>query len=141
MKALAIYIHVPFCVRKCAYCDFASFAGREGQWPAYFDALGREIVAWADVLRTYELRSIFFGGGTPSLVPAEMIAGVLRQLRETAQIAADAEITLEANPGTLTREKLEIWKNAGINRLSMGVQSFDDALLHMLGRIHTADMA
>ncbi len=141
MKALAIYIHVPFCVRKCAYCDFASFAGREGQWPAYFDAIGREIGAWADVLRTYEMRSIFFGGGTPSLVPAGMIAGVLRQLRETCRIADDAEITLEANPGTLTREKLEIWKNAGINRLSLGVQSFDDALLHMLGRIHTADMA
>ena len=141
MKALAIYVHVPFCARKCAYCDFASFAGKEGQWQSYFDTLGRETDAWADVLRAYEARSVFFGGGTPSLVPARMIAAQLSRLRGVVNIASDAEITLEANPGTLTGEKLDIWRSAGVNRLSIGVQSFDDALLGTLGRIHTADEA
>ena len=141
MRPLAIYVHVPFCVRKCAYCDFASFAGREGQWHDYFEALGRETEAWADALRAYEVRSVFFGGGTPSLVPAEYIAMQLDRLRAVAPIARDAEITLEANPGTLTAQKLDIWLHAGVNRLSLGVQSFDDALLKRLGRIHSADEA
>ncbi len=141
MKPLAIYVHVPFCVRKCVYCDFASFAGREGQWHDYFEALGCETRAWADGLRAYEARSVFFGGGTPSLVPAEYIAMQLDRLRAVMPIAPDAEITLEANPGTLTAQKLDTWLRAGVNRLSLGIQSFDDALLKNLGRIHSADEA
>lgn len=141
MKPLAIYVHVPFCVRKCVYCDFASFAGREGQWHDYFEALGCETRAGADGLRAYEARSVFFGGGTPSLVPAEYIAMQLDRLRAVMPIAPDAEITLEANPGTLTAQKLDTWLRAGVNRLSLGIQSFDDALLKNLGRIHSADEA
>lgn len=141
MKPLAIYIHVPFCKRKCVYCDFASFAGREGIWKEYFAALGEEIDGWTEQLQAYEAHSIFFGGGTPSLVDAEFIARTLERLRNTVRFAADIEITLEANPGTLTNEKLRIYRNAGINRLSLGVQSFDSDLLKNLGRIHTPEDA
>lgn len=138
---LAVYLHVPFCKQKCAYCDFASFSGREGQWDAYFDALRAEIDAWADELRAYEARSVFFGGGTPSLVPAEKIAETLKRLRASLAFAQDIEITLEANPGTLDMRKLETYRAAGVNRLSLGVQSFDAGLLKSLGRIHTPEMA
>lgn len=138
MKPLAVYIHIPFCARKCAYCDFASFAGREDLWNDYFEALGGEIDAWADALRAHEVRSVFFGGGTPSLVPEEKIASVLTRLRAHARFAADAEITLEANPGTLDARKLACYRAAGVNRLSIGVQSFDDRLLRRIGRIHSA---
>ena len=141
MKPLAIYIHVPFCARKCAYCDFASFAGREDAWEDYFAALHAEMDAWADCLRAYEARSVFFGGGTPSLVPAEYISGALDQLRRLLPFAPDCEITLEANPGTLTADKLEAYRRAGVNRLSIGVQSFDADLLRNLGRIHTPGQA
>lgn len=141
MKPLAIYIHVPFCARKCAYCDFASFAGREDAWEDYFAALHAEMDAWADRLRAYEARSVFFGGGTPSLVPAEYISGALDQLRQLLPFAPDCEITLEANPGTLTADKLEAYRRAGVNRLSIGVQSFDAELLRSLGRIHTPEQA
>lgn len=141
LKPLAIYIHVPFCARKCAYCDFASFAGREDAWENYFDALGGEMDAWADRLRAYEARSVFFGGGTPSLVPATYIEGALDHLRGLLPFAADCEITLEANPGTLTAQKLEAYRRAGVNRLSIGVQSFDEGLLRNLGRIHTPEQA
>ena len=141
MKPLAIYIHVPFCARKCAYCDFASFAGREDAWEDYFAALHAEMDAWADCLRAYEARSVFFGGGTPSLVPAEYISGALNHLRRLLPFAPDCEITLEANPGTLTADKLEAYRRAGVNRLSIGVQSFDADLLRNLGRIHTPGQA
>ena len=141
MKPLAIYIHVPFCARKCAYCDFASFAGREDAWSDYFAALHAEMDAWVDRLRAYEARSVFFGGGTPSLVPAAYIQDALNHLRRLLPFAGDCEITLEANPGTLTAAKLETYRRAGVNRLSIGVQSFDAALLRELGRIHTPEQA
>ena len=141
MKPIAIYIHIPFCVRKCAYCDFASFEKKQDVWKEYFEALLGEIDSWKDKLRTSEVRSVFFGGGTPSLVPAGYIADVLARLRQYAAFAPDCEITLEANPGTLTPEKLETYRGAGINRLSIGVQSFDAGLLKTLGRIHSPEEA
>ena len=141
MKPIAVYVHVPFCARKCAYCDFASFAGREADWDRYFEALGGEIDAWAERLRAYEVRSVFFGGGTPSLVPATHIAEVLKRLKKYVPFAPGCEITLEANPGTLNADKLRIYRNSGINRLSIGAQSFDAEELKMLGRIHTPEQA
>ena len=141
MKALAIYVHVPFCVQKCAYCDFASFAGCEAFIDPYFDALAGEIAAWADTLCDYQVHSVFFGGGTPSLVGGEKIVSVLEALRRCAPFALDAEITLEANPGTLDAQKLETYLRGGVNRLSLGVQSFDGAILKALGRIHTPQEA
>ena len=138
MKNLALYIHIPFCASKCAYCDFASFPGREGEWSRYFDVLGREMEDWRPALEGREIATVFFGGGTPTLVPAESIAGTLERARTLAPFASDAEITLEGNPGTLTPEKLAAYRAAGVNRLSLGAQSFDDGLLRSLGRIHTA---
>jgi len=141
MKPLAIYIHVPFCVRKCDYCDFASFAGCESQFDAYFGALNDEIEAWREVLSAREITSIFFGGGTPSLPPVGYVCDALAHIHSIARFAGDIEITLEANPGTITPEKLAAYRGAGVNRISIGVQSFDADLLKSLGRIHSPRQA
>jgi oxygen-independent coproporphyrinogen-3 oxidase len=125
----ALYVHVPFCAKKCDYCDFASYPGREDAWDAYFSALREELRPWGGTFST-----AFLGGGTPSLVPARYVAGLAREI-------SAGEFTIEANPGTLTEEKLKTYLDSGINRLSMGVQSFDDGLLRAVGRIHTADEA
>lgn len=138
MKSLSLYIHVPFCKRKCAYCDFASFPNRAGDWGRYFGALWGEIDAWAPGLSGHEAVTAFFGGGTPTLVPAEYIAQTLARLRRAVPFAEGAELTIEGNPGTLTPEKLATYRAAGVNRLSLGAQSFDDGLLRALGRVHTA---
>ena len=132
---LSLYIHIPFCKSKCAYCDFASFPGREAMWEAYFAALCGEIRAAGD--DTHRVETVFFGGGTPSLVPEAYIAGALAAAREAFCFAPGAEVSLEANPGTLTMEKLRAYWAIGVNRLSIGVQSFDAGLLKDIGRIHT----
>ena len=137
-SSLSLYFHVPFCVSKCAYCDFASFPGREGEWRRYFEALWDEMDGWRDELSGREIATAFFGGGTPTLVPAEYIAETLGRARGIAPFAEGAEITMEGNPGTLTPEKLAASRKAGVNRLSLGAQSFDDGLLRSLGRVHTA---
>ena len=135
-----IYVHIPFCVRKCIYCDFASRpADSPGEITDYFDALYYEIESWnrtalRDVLPA---DTVFIGGGTPSSVPAEFIAGVLERL----PVRENAEITMEANPGTLTPAALKQYRESGINRISLGVQSFQDGELRWLGRIHDADTA
>ena len=129
----ALYIHIPFCARKCAYCDFASWAGREAAWEAYFAALEAELDGWIARVGN-EFSTVFIGGGTPSLAPAEYIARIARKLK-------CGEFSMEANPGTLTPEKLRVYRQAGINRPSMGVQSFDDGLLERIGRIHSAAQA
>lgn len=132
---LSLYIHIPFCKSKCAYCDFASFPGREAMWEAYFAALYGEIRAAGDDIHRVE--TVFFGGGTPSLVPEAYIAGTLAAAREAFSFAPGAEVSLEANPGTLTMEKLRAYREMGVNRLSIGVQSFDAGLLRDIGRVHT----
>ena len=131
---LSLYIHIPFCKSKCAYCDFASFPGREAMWEAYFAALCGEIRAAGDDIHRVE--TVFFGGGTPSLVPETYIAGALAAAREAFPFAPGAEVSLEANPGTLTMEKSRAYREMGVNRLSIGVQSFDARLLKDIGRIH-----
>jgi oxygen-independent coproporphyrinogen-3 oxidase len=143
-SSLSIYIHVPFCAKKCAYCDFASFSGREADWGRYFDEILTEIRHWSDVtdfglLRDeYRVGTVFVGGGTPTLVDAGYIEKVLDACRDVAPFEEDAEITIEGNPGTLTPDRLAAYRRAGVNRLSLGAQSFDDGLLRALGRIHTA---
>jgi oxygen-independent coproporphyrinogen-3 oxidase len=143
-SSLSIYIHVPFCAKKCAYCDFASFSGREADWGRYFDEILTEIRHWSDVtdfglLRDeYRVGTVFVGGGTPTLVDAGYIEKVLDACRDVAPFEEDAEITIEGNPGTLTPDGLAAYRRAGVNRLSLGAQSFDDGLLRALGRIHTA---
>ncbi len=137
-SSLSLYFHVPFCRSKCAYCDFASFPGREGEWKRYFEALWDELERWKGALAGRRIATVFFGGGTPTLVDAGYIGETLARARAIAPFAPDAEITLEGNPGTLTPDKLAAYRRWGVNRLSLGAQSFDDGLLKSLGRIHTA---
>ncbi len=135
-KPLELYVHIPFCVRKCDYCDFLSFPSSEEQQRGYMEALRKEILG-SESRPEHLVTSVFFGGGTPSVPPAELTAEILELLRETFTFDSGAEITLEANPGTLTEEKLNIYRAAGFNRLSIGCQSVHDDELRRLGRIHT----
>lgn len=137
-RALALYLHIPFCAAKCAYCDFASYPNRQDVWRGYMDALLDELRGWRLALEDRELATVFIGGGTPSLLPAGEIARLMDGVRQCALVRGDAEITMEANPGTLTPEKLKSCRAAGVNRLSLGAQAMDDRLLRSLGRIHTA---
>lgn len=140
MNNLGIYCHIPFCVKKCAYCDFPSFVpGCRGDIRTYFQALHKEIKGFRDEnegsIRPFS-DTIYFGGGTPSAVPPEYIEETLSLLHEVFLISKSAEQTIEINPGTLTLEKAEIYAAAGFNRVSMGLQAWQDVLLKSLGRIH-----
>lgn len=136
MRELELYIHIPFCVKKCAYCDFLSGAASEERKHAYYKALLQEIRACGDY-GEYLVTSVFFGGGTPSILPGEWIGTILSELKQHFPFQEEAEITIEANPGTLDREKLVSYRAAGVNRISLGCQSADDRELQLLGRIHT----
>lgn len=138
-RELEIYIHIPFCVRKCAYCDFLSFAAPAEIRERYVEALLCEIrqSAQREELGGHRVSSVFFGGGTPSLLPGEEIGRILGAVRRGFSVAEDAEITVECNPGTLDAGKLSSYIKAGVNRLSIGLQSAQDAELRALGRIHT----
>lgn len=136
-KKLGIYIHIPFCVRKCAYCDFLSAPADETTRESYVRALREEIRSAGSLSETYEGATVFFGGGTPSLLAGEELAGILDEVSRRLLLRSDAEITVECNPGTLNRKKLENYKVAGVNRLSIGLQSADNRELKTLGRIHT----
>lgn len=136
MKELELYLHIPFCVKKCNYCDFLSAPAGEETRAAYVDALLEEIRGF-DEPEDYEVVTVFFGGGTPSILPGQAIFQIMEALREKFSFRKGAEITLEANPGTVDKEKLSFYKKAGINRLSFGLQSADAEELKKLGRIHT----
>lgn len=136
-KNLGIYLHIPFCVKKCAYCDFLSAPATQEVQEQYVEALKQEIRESRKLGQVYQVPTVFFGGGTPSLLPGETIAGILEVLRQEFLICPDAEITVECNPGTLTEEKLDWYKKAGVNRLSVGLQSAQNTELKLLGRIHT----
>ena len=134
---MELYVHVPFCKRKCRYCDFASWAEREDWIPAYVDAVLTEAHSAHDALGTQSMETAFLGGGTPSLLPPEALTRLLQGVFSLFPLEADAEFTSECNPGTLTAAWLEAAQAAGVNRLSMGMQAGQPHLLHMLGRIHT----
>lgn len=139
---LAVYVHIPWCVRKCPYCDFNSHAVREPVDEAgYVDALLLDLGLEAARRPLGEIGSVFFGGGTPSLFAGPMIARLLDGIAQHLTLAPDAEITLEANPGTADAARFADYRAAGVNRLSIGVQSLDDAKLRALGRIHNGDEA
>ncbi len=145
MEDLSLYIHIPFCVRKCSYCDFLSGPAGEREQRDYKDALIREIRA-ADVLHgfsrdRFRADTVFLGGGTPSVLPPSFIGEILDAVRETFVLAEDAEISMEMNPETVTGASLAACREAGVGRVSFGVQSLDDRELRLLGRIHTADRA
>jgi oxygen-independent coproporphyrinogen-3 oxidase len=134
---LSLYIHIPWCVRKCPYCDFNSHvAGKELDESAYIAALMTDLDKEIEQYKQDEIQSIFFGGGTPSLFSAESIADILAGVTRKIALAPDCEITLEANPGTFEQEKFTDYRSAGINRLSIGIQSFNDDKLNRIGRIH-----
>lgn len=139
----AAYIHIPFCKSKCFYCDFNSFSGCESYIKPYFDALKKEITMVYTYYQNkpgftgHPLKTVFIGGGTPSYVPAGYIAETLTLLRSLFGFTENAEISMECNPGTITAESIDIYKKAGINRISIGLQSASDRLLRNIGRIHT----
>lgn len=134
---VGIYLHIPFCVKKCNYCDFLSASADWNTQKRYVEALKKEISFYQDRLENYTISSIFFGGGTPSVLEERWIKELLEIIFEMYFVEEDAEITIEANPETLTKEKLESYKKAGINRLSIGLQSTENEQLKRLGRIHT----
>ncbi len=136
----SLYLHIPFCERKCIYCDFYSV---EGLSPLsdFLSALHLEIERYARFGMGVKFNTVFFGGGTPSLLSPEQVGGILEHLHRLFDIEPDAEVTLETNPGTVDFPKLKGFKNAGVNRLSVGVQSFHDDELKFLGRIHDAEQA
>lgn len=136
MRDLSIYIHIPFCVRKCLYCDFLSGPACDGDIESYVNLLVREIKEQSIFYGDHKVVSIFFGGGTPSLLSSRETGRILEQIREGFLFAEDVEITIECNPGTVTAEKLESYITYGINRLSIGLQSTDDGELARIGRIH-----
>jgi len=137
---LALYLHFPWCVRKCPYCDFNSHAaGADMPAAAYVEALARDLDSQVPRVPGREVISVFLGGGTPSLFSPEQIGEVLVHARRVLRFAADVEVTLEANPGTIERGHFAGYRDAGVNRVSLGAQSFDDAALQRLGRIHAGD--
>ena len=138
-KELGIYIHIPFCKKKCYYCDFVSFSNLENKQTGYIEALKKEISCYD--LEEYNVTTIYIGGGTPSYIDCYEIKEILDELRKRLKNNetkfSDIEITIEVNPGTVDKEKLEVYKLSGVNRLSIGLQSTKDILLKEIGRIHT----
>jgi oxygen-independent coproporphyrinogen-3 oxidase len=138
---IGLYLHIPFCTAKCGYCDFNSYAGHEHMIPSYADALVKDAMLWRDAVGGRSVETVFFGGGTPSLNPVEEMAKILEGVRATFNIDPNAEVALEANPGSITTEYLRGLRDIGFNRLSIGIQSFDDEELVVLDRVHTGQQA
>ncbi|HLF72626.1 MAG TPA: radical SAM family heme chaperone HemW [Dehalococcoidia bacterium] len=135
-QPLALYVHIPFCTAKCTYCDFNSYAGQESLIAPYAEAVAREAALWSPRLAGRQVETVFFGGGTPSILPLPEMSTIVEAMRSRFDIAPDAEVTLEANPGTVDATHLEGLRRLGFNRISFGVQSFHDDELIRLERIH-----
>ena len=140
-KRLGIYIHIPFCVSKCGYCDFYSLAGKTQRMPDYQRALLSHISESADNISAYEVDSIYIGGGTPSCYGAERIVEILDELKRLGNVRLDSEITLEVNPDTARLDELKFLRREGVNRISIGVQSANNDILRMIGRRHNFKQA
>ncbi len=143
LPPLSLYVHMPWCLRKCPYCDFNSHEIATGQTPQddYLDALMADLDAALPLIWGRSVHSVFLGGGTPSLFTPDAIDRLLGDLRARLKLAPDCEITLEANPGTFEKDRFRAYRQAGVNRLSLGVQSFDDQALKALGRVHDRTQA
>jgi len=137
MKKLGLYIHIPFCKRKCHYCDFISFSNKTDLIEQYINSLNKEIKKCRINKDEYEVKTIYFGGGTPSFIDSSYIIEIIKTLREKFNISENAEVTIEINPGTVDEQKLKDYYNAGINRISFGLQSTKSELLKLVGRIHS----
>ena len=138
---LGLYIHVPFCTVKCSYCDFNSYAGIDDMQSSWLEAALTELSLWTPRLRGREISTVFVGGGTPSLLPSDSIQQLLDSIKSQTRLAPNAEITLEANPESVQPDHLTSYRDAGVNRISMGVQSLDSSELVFLDRIHSAARA
>lgn len=143
LPPLTLYIHLPWCLRKCPYCDFNSHESAQRDFPEqrYLDALRADLESSLPLIWGRSVHSVFIGGGTPSLFSPDAIDRLLSDVRALLRLEADAEITLEANPGTFEKDRFKAFREAGVTRLSVGVQSFDDRFLKALGRVHSADQA
>jgi len=139
MKNLGIYVHIPFCKQKCAYCDFCSFCADKKTEEEYFSTLKKEIEKKSN--KDFQISSIYFGGGTPSFVDEKHIVQTIEAIKKNFSVSGDAEVTIECNPCSTTKEKLVAYKTAGFNRISFGVQSFDDEVLSLIGRLHNGKQA
>ena len=139
MKELGIYIHIPFCARKCAYCDFISFDKKEEYISKYIESLKLEIET-SEILNNSKVKvnTIYIGGGTPSYIDSKYIVQIIEVIKQKCDLNS-AEITIEVNPGTVTQEKLNDYYNAGINRISIGLQSTNNDLLKTIGRVHNLE--
>lgn len=141
MKYLSIYVHIPFCLKKCDYCNFTSFSCCEHSFERYFLCLENEINNQSINYKNRKINTIFIGGGTPSLVSAHLIEKLMQNIKQNFNLTKNCEITIECNPDSITVEKLQIYKNCGINRISFGVQSLNDKLLKLIGRPHNRKQA
>lgn len=138
-KPISFYIHIPFCVKKCLYCDFPSYSGCEELFEDYTDSLLEELRQCSDYMDGYEIQTIFFGGGTPTVLPIQFTAKIMDMIIHNYHISEKAEISLEANPGTIHASNLKELKKMNFNRISIGVQAFQNSLLKGLGRIHNIE--
>ena len=139
MKEFALYVHIPFCEKKCYYCDFASFSNKYDSVDKYFAYLFREIDIYKEKVKDFKLKTIFIGGGTPSSVNEKYIKNLMKHIKVSFNADELIEVTIECNPNSLDEEKLTQYKKSGINRLSIGLQSFNNNLLNKIGRIHDTD--
>lgn len=140
MKQTGLYVHIPFCVQKCLYCDFPSFAGQLDKRERYVKALQKELLQKAEQCKEYAIETIFFGGGTPTVLSAEQLQCLMDTIKEHYNVTEHAEITIEANPGTLDLAMCQALHDMGFNRISMGLQAWQNDLLQTLGRIHTKEV-
>lgn len=138
LNPLALYVHIPFCETKCPYCDFNTYSGIESMMPTYVEALSNEITQWGLFLQSPEVSTIFFGGGTPSYLPSASLSKLMSSIAFAFNVSDEAEVTLEANPGDLSVDRLIEMREMGFNRISIGVQSLDNQMLRILGRKHNA---
>ncbi|MGN0349502.1 MAG: radical SAM family heme chaperone HemW [Roseburia sp.] len=136
-RELELYIHIPFCVKKCEYCDFLSFPADESAQKSYVQALLREIAYYGEKCSAYTVTSIYVGGGTPSWLDEALMAQILKEVSASFLVSPQAEVSIECNPGTVTNRKFAVYRQIGINRISIGLQSADEKELQLLGRIHT----
>lgn len=137
MKPLELYLHIPFCIKKCNYCDFLSAPSTERERAEYVESLCKKLRSFAELAKAYRVATVFVGGGTPSLLEPEQMRKIFTAIKQTFCMESSAEVTIEVNPGTVTKDKLEAYREIGINRLSIGLQSADYRELKALGRIHT----
>ncbi|MFR2534304.1 MAG: radical SAM family heme chaperone HemW [Clostridia bacterium] len=136
---VGIYVHIPFCMRKCSYCDFVSYAGKEEQIKTYIEALKKEIKMTSKQIekKEWNISTVYIGGGTPSFIDSNYIIEIMQMIQSCFEVSKEVEVTIEVNPGTVTIEKLKQYRQVGINRISIGLQVVQDSLLKKIGRIHT----